>query len=237
MASGCGYTGVITIDVHEARNLLSGDVTMSSDPYVVIRVGDQKVETDVVRMSKSPTWNAHFELHASNDGLLRFEVWDKDTATSDDALGLLDIPLSQHMSNQDGWCRLDRHPKLDAANIPARIKHLAGAIMDGEMVYGDIRLTIAFDGAHGPTVPITGGGGGAGRGSSGGDYFGGGGSGESGPGSGSGSYSYSSESANGSKRRGRRKRGGGRGRGRGRGKGKNGKRGSGSNSSSGSGSS
>merc|ERR1711916_50157 len=165
-----GYTGIITIDIHACKDLHGMDTNFLSDPYVVIRVGDQKVQTSVRKRTVNPTWESdnHFELHASNDHLLLLEVWDKDTLTSDDAVAQLEIPLLDLMGNMNGWHELQRHPKFDIINMAARAKHIA---MDGVKTvtsqgscgfghYGDINMTITFEGSSGGFTSGSGGGGG-----------------------------------------------------------------------------
>merc|ERR1711991_169536 len=168
--AAAGYTGIITIDIHACKDLHGMDTNFLSDPYVVIRVGDQKVQTSVRKRTVNPTWETdnHFELHASNDHLLLLEVWDKDTLTSDDAVAQLEIPLLDRMGNMNGWHELQRHPKFDIINMAARAKHIA---MDGVKTvtsqgscgfghYGDINMTITFEGSSGGFTSGSGGGGG-----------------------------------------------------------------------------
>merc|ERR1711991_953597 len=216
--AAAGYTGIITIDIHACKDLHGMDTNFLSDPYVVIRVGDQKVQTSVQRRTVNPTWESGnpFELHASNDHLLLLEVWDKDTLTSDDAVAQLEIPLLDLMGNMNGWHELQRHPKFDIVNLAARAKHIA---MDGVKTvtsqgscgfghYGDINMTITFEGSSGGFTS------GSGSGGGGGGYSGGGANvgvhvsdhdsddsmAESE------SYSYSETSEGGSKHHGRRRR-------------------------------
>jgi phosphatidylserine decarboxylase len=48
--------GVLRVRVYAARNLIGADKNGKSDPFVVVRVGDRKVESEVVKASLNPAW-------------------------------------------------------------------------------------------------------------------------------------------------------------------------------------
>ncbi|KAL2916625.1 phosphatidylserine decarboxylase [Polyrhizophydium stewartii] len=69
-----------------ARSLLAKDRNGTSDPYVVVRLGDQQQKTHVVNRNLNPVWNTEmlFTITASHvQESLRFSVWDKDFLRSD----------------------------------------------------------------------------------------------------------------------------------------------------------
>ena len=51
-----GVVGVLRVQVLAARGLAAKDRNGRSDPYVVVRIGDQRVVSDVVRASLNPRW-------------------------------------------------------------------------------------------------------------------------------------------------------------------------------------
>lgn len=86
----------------------------SSDPYVVLKIGNRIVgRTPVVRFSLNPEWNHAIEiplLHISNS--LTFEIWDHDDVGSHDVLGTFEVNLSEFPSNtqSDLECKLEQFP-------------------------------------------------------------------------------------------------------------------------------
>lgn len=65
----------------------------SSDPYVVIRMGKQKLKTRVVRKSVNPEWNDELTLSIEDPAVLvKLDVFDKDTFF-DDHMGNAELDI------------------------------------------------------------------------------------------------------------------------------------------------
>ncbi|KAF2295412.1 hypothetical protein GH714_032811 [Hevea brasiliensis] len=79
--------GLLRIHVHRGVNLAVRDV-MSSDPYVVVKMGKQKLKTRVVKKNVNPEWNEDLTLSIDNPNLpIKIGVYDKDTFSRDDKMG------------------------------------------------------------------------------------------------------------------------------------------------------
>ncbi|KAF2317871.1 hypothetical protein GH714_041190 [Hevea brasiliensis] len=79
--------GLLRIHVHKGVNLAVRDV-MSSDPYVLVKRGKQKLKTRVVKKNVNPEWNEDLTLSIDNPNLpITIEVYDKDTFSPDDKMG------------------------------------------------------------------------------------------------------------------------------------------------------
>ncbi|KAG6517897.1 GTPase activating protein 1-like [Zingiber officinale] len=79
--------GILRIRVIRGVNLAYRD-TRGSDPYVVIRMGTQKVKTGVKRRNVNPEWNEELSLSIMDPTQpLKLEVYDKDRFTRDDQMG------------------------------------------------------------------------------------------------------------------------------------------------------
>ncbi|KAM7524287.1 hypothetical protein LguiA_014189 [Lonicera macranthoides] len=79
--------GLLRINVHKGINLAVRDRT-TSDPYVVIRMGKQKLKTRVVKKTLNPEWNEDLTLSIADPNLpIKLEVYDKDTFSLDDKMG------------------------------------------------------------------------------------------------------------------------------------------------------
>jgi Ca2+-dependent lipid-binding protein len=65
MAKECGSSsvivGVVKVKVVRGTNLAVRDV-FSSDPYVVLKLGNQEVRTRTVRKNTNPVWNEDLTL-------------------------------------------------------------------------------------------------------------------------------------------------------------------------------
>ncbi|XP_041007875.1 protein C2-DOMAIN ABA-RELATED 1-like [Juglans microcarpa x Juglans regia] len=80
-------TGLLRVHIQRGVNLAVRDVR-SSDPYVVIKMGRQKVKTRVVKKNTNPEWNEDLTLSVADPSLpIKLFVYDKDTFSLDDKMG------------------------------------------------------------------------------------------------------------------------------------------------------
>ncbi|XP_004860373.1 extended synaptotagmin-2 isoform X2 [Heterocephalus glaber] len=112
--------GVLRIHFIEAQDLqgkdtyLKGLVKGKSDPYGIIRVGNQIFQSKVIKESLSPKWNEVYEAlvyeHPGQE--LEIELFDEDP-DKDDFLGSLMIDLTEVEKERllDEWFTLDEVPR------------------------------------------------------------------------------------------------------------------------------
>nr|AGV54351.1 ADP-ribosylation factor GTPase-activating protein AGD11-like protein [Phaseolus vulgaris] len=85
--------GLLRIHVEKGVNLAIRDV-VSSDPYVVIKMGKQKLKTRVVKKNLNPEWNDDLTLSISDPHTpIHLQVYDKDTFSMDDKMGDADFSI------------------------------------------------------------------------------------------------------------------------------------------------
>uniref|UniRef100_A0A672PYZ0 Extended synaptotagmin-3-like n=1 Tax=Sinocyclocheilus grahami TaxID=75366 RepID=A0A672PYZ0_SINGR len=124
--------GVVRVHVLEARDLVAKDTYMmglvkgKSDPYTVLRVGNQQFKTKTIKETLNPRWKEVYEfvIHEAPGQELEVKLYDEDT-DADDFLGscsptsvfefqwftLEDIETGQiHMKLQ--WFSLHTNPAL-----------------------------------------------------------------------------------------------------------------------------
>lgn len=79
--------GLLKVMVEQGKKLVIRDFK-TSDPYVVVKLGDQVAKTKVINSCLNPVWNEEltFSLNAPV-GALNFEVFDKDRFKADDKMG------------------------------------------------------------------------------------------------------------------------------------------------------
>ncbi|XP_010032686.2 protein C2-DOMAIN ABA-RELATED 2 [Eucalyptus grandis] len=79
--------GLLKIHISRGINLAVRDVR-SSDPYVVVRMGKQKLRTRVVRKNLNPEWNENLTLSVADPDLpVKLAVYDRDRFSLDDKMG------------------------------------------------------------------------------------------------------------------------------------------------------
>ncbi|PSR88150.1 Protein C2-DOMAIN ABA-RELATED 7, N-terminally processed like [Actinidia chinensis var. chinensis] len=89
--------GLLRIRVKRGINLVVRD-TVSSDPYVVITMGHQKLKTGVVKNNCNPVWNDVLTLSIKDVHTpILLTVYDKDTFTEDDKMGDATIDMKPYI--------------------------------------------------------------------------------------------------------------------------------------------
>ncbi|CAN6572745.1 unnamed protein product [Malus baccata var. baccata] len=79
--------GLLRVRVVRGTNLAVRDIR-SSDPYVVVKMGKQKLKTRVVKKTLNPEWNEDLTLSVADPSLpIKLFVYDKDTFSLDDKMG------------------------------------------------------------------------------------------------------------------------------------------------------
>ncbi|KAF2317482.1 hypothetical protein GH714_022687 [Hevea brasiliensis] len=79
--------GLLRIRIKRGVNLAVRDVR-SSDPYVVVKMGRQKLKTRVIKKDVNPEWNEDLTLSVTDPNLpVKLTVYDHDTFSKDDKMG------------------------------------------------------------------------------------------------------------------------------------------------------
>ncbi|OAY65707.1 ADP-ribosylation factor GTPase-activating protein AGD12 [Ananas comosus] len=87
------FIGELKVKVIRGTNLAVRDM-LSSDPYVVLTLGQQKVQTTVKKSNLNPVWNEVLKFSVPQHyGPLKLEVYDHDVFTADDIMGEAEIDL------------------------------------------------------------------------------------------------------------------------------------------------
>ncbi|KAI3719636.1 hypothetical protein L6452_20538 [Arctium lappa] len=92
------FIGVIKVNVVRGTNLAVRDM-MTSDPYVILSLGNQSVKTRVIKSNLNPVWNEKLMLSIpDNIPPLRVIVYDRDTFKPDDFMGDGEIDIQPLLS-------------------------------------------------------------------------------------------------------------------------------------------
>ncbi|XP_028067861.1 protein C2-DOMAIN ABA-RELATED 7-like [Camellia sinensis] len=89
--------GLLRIRVGRGINLVVRD-SVSSDPFLVITKGEQKVKTSVIKNNCNPEWNEELTLSIKDPNVpIILSVHDKDTFTNDDKMGEAEIDIQPYI--------------------------------------------------------------------------------------------------------------------------------------------
>ncbi|XP_020264295.1 ADP-ribosylation factor GTPase-activating protein AGD12-like [Asparagus officinalis] len=87
------FIGTLKVKVVRGINLAIRDFR-SSDPYVILFLGEQKVHTKVIKSNLNPVWNEELKLSvARRCGALKLQVYDHDLFSADDIMGEAEVNL------------------------------------------------------------------------------------------------------------------------------------------------
>ncbi|XP_061118478.1 multiple C2 and transmembrane domain-containing protein 1 isoform X2 [Conger conger] len=86
--------GTVQVKVIGAEGLMAADVTGKSDPFCVLELSNDRLQTHTVYKNLSPEWNKVFTFNVSDiHAVLEVSVYDEDRDRSADFLGKVAIPL------------------------------------------------------------------------------------------------------------------------------------------------
>ncbi|XP_060186579.1 protein C2-DOMAIN ABA-RELATED 11-like [Lycium barbarum] len=86
-------SGLLKVTVVQGRRLVIRDFK-SSDPYVVLKLGNQTSRTKVKNSCLNPVWNEEFDFSISDPvEVLNLQVFDKDRFKADDKMGNAHLSL------------------------------------------------------------------------------------------------------------------------------------------------
>ncbi|KAE8895442.1 hypothetical protein PF005_g12484 [Phytophthora fragariae] len=95
------YTGVVVIDLKEAKDLAGMNITGKSDPYVTFRLGEQSISSKRVDNSVTPQWNQQLMLSWDGASPLEVELYDYNKVNADRPMGAFAISADQLASLPD----------------------------------------------------------------------------------------------------------------------------------------
>ncbi|PQE30375.1 phosphatidylserine decarboxylase protein [Rutstroemia sp. NJR-2017a WRK4] len=122
---------MLKVVVIKARNLAAKDKSGTSDPYLVLTLGDSKNATQTISKTLNPEWNLAITMPVSGTNCLLLDCvcWDKDRFGKD-YLGEFDVALEDVFSNDSH----EQEPRW----YPLRSKRRGGKKSD--TVSGDVML-------------------------------------------------------------------------------------------------
>ncbi|KAM9820973.1 multiple C2 and transmembrane domain-containing protein 1-like [Neosynchiropus ocellatus] len=86
--------GIVQVKVTRAEGLMAADVTGKSDPFCVLELNNDRLQTHTVYKSLNPEWNKAFTFNVKDvHAVLDVSVFDEDRDRSADFLGRVVIPL------------------------------------------------------------------------------------------------------------------------------------------------
>ncbi|VAI48867.1 unnamed protein product [Triticum turgidum subsp. durum] len=106
------FVGQLNITVVKGSGLAVRDM-LTSDPYVVLSLGEQKAQTTVKASDLNPVWNEVLNLSVPrNYGPLKLEVYDHDTFSADDIMGEAEIDLKPMITAAMAFGDPSRHADM-----------------------------------------------------------------------------------------------------------------------------
>ena len=104
--------GEININLVKAKDLIKSDVMGKSDPYAVLKYGNQKHKTPTEKNTQNPQWNynAKFDIPDGSENSVSLEIFDSNKLGKDKSLGKINLDLDV-LSNDGGlkpqWLALE----------------------------------------------------------------------------------------------------------------------------------
>ena len=92
---------ILSFTVHKALKLEKKGMFGKADPYVLIKLGDQKFKSKTISNNQNPEWefNTKLDFHGDTNQMIQIEVFDDDLG-KDDLLGVTSIPVLDIIQNK-----------------------------------------------------------------------------------------------------------------------------------------
>ncbi|KAL4783192.1 phosphatidylserine decarboxylase-domain-containing protein [Aspergillus varians] len=135
----------LKVSVLRGRNLAAKDRRGTSDPYLIVTLGEARQSTPTIFKTLNPEWNVTFEMPVVGVPLLECICWDHDRFGKD-YLGEFDIPLEDIFMDGD----LQQQPKW----YTLKSNRKSGKRKDSN-VSGEILLQFSLSDPSNPTASPT----------------------------------------------------------------------------------
>uniref|UniRef100_A0A1A8FII7 Multiple C2 domains, transmembrane 1b n=2 Tax=Nothobranchius korthausae TaxID=1143690 RepID=A0A1A8FII7_9TELE len=137
--------GIVQVKVLRAEGLMAADVTGKSDPFCVLELNNDRLQTHTVYKNLNPEWNKVFTFNVKDiHSVLEVTVFDEDRDRSADFLGKVAIPLlNVHKGEQRAYLLKNKdltgptkgHIYLDIEVIYNTVKAALKTIVPAERKY------------------------------------------------------------------------------------------------------
>ncbi|KAJ4730472.1 Calcium-dependent ARF-type GTPase activating protein family [Rhynchospora pubera] len=132
------FIGILKIKVIKGTNLAIRDFR-TSDPYVILTLGQQKAQTSVMKKNLNPVWNEELKLSVPQEyGPLKLQVFDQDVLSSDDLMGEAEVDLQPLITSADAFGDPDSLPDMQigkwlTSDDNALVEDSAINVIDGKV--------------------------------------------------------------------------------------------------------
>lgn len=104
---------IVRVYIIDALDLEQMDVNSASDPYIIVKLGGQKISDrdNYQEDQPCPKFNKHFDLSTTfpGDSTLKLQVWDHNGMFADNKIGTLKIDLEDRFFNEN-WKKISDKP-------------------------------------------------------------------------------------------------------------------------------
>lgn len=127
--------GFLQVKVIKATDLMAADLNGKSDPFCVLELGNNRLQTHTIYKSLNPEWNKVFTFPVKDiHEVLEVSVFDEDGDKAPDFLGKVAIPLVSARKGQQVICPLRKE------NLTAMSK--GAVIMELEVIFNPVKASI-----------------------------------------------------------------------------------------------
>ena len=111
------FDALLNIKIINGNNLMARNRDGTSDPYVLLKIGERKFRSKTIKKTRNPWWNETYSVRVQSDeintGIMEFTIKDQDKWTKDGLIGTLEIPIIDIMKAND---RINKAYKLENAS-------------------------------------------------------------------------------------------------------------------------
>ena len=108
------FEGTLQVDLIKARNLIKADIMGKSDPYAILKFGNQQDKTPTLKNTLEPQWDHHVEFQVPDSGAdkILVEIFDSDKLGKDKSLGKVEVEIQGLAADESRWFPLQGRTTL-----------------------------------------------------------------------------------------------------------------------------
>lgn len=94
-------SGNIHLEIVQAKDLVKKDLIGKSDPYAIVRYGNDEIKSNTVKNNQNPQWNFECDIPVDSNGPqnLTIDLYDEDSHGKDKPLGSAEIDIPNLVNN------------------------------------------------------------------------------------------------------------------------------------------
>eukprot|EP00948_MAST-09A_sp_MAST-9A-sp1_P002527 g2527.t1 len=150
--------GLLKVVLRSGADLIASDRNMflqktTSDPYVIMSLGNLRKESSIKRKTLNPTWNETqwFNIGSIHDNIIEFQTYDWDANDADDFIGRGSIDCLEVLTSPEVWFHKNvtlQGENIDRGTLQVDLRFFPWEKVDGKLRHRTGVITFELHSLH-----------------------------------------------------------------------------------------